>query len=58
MGLLAILFILIITIGILLALGLWYLYLLMFDKNELEDTSKEVDIEERWGKNENAENAN
>jgi hypothetical protein len=57
MGLLAIIFLIVVTIGILLGLGLWYLYLLMFDRNELEDTSKEVDIEERWGKNENSQNA-
>ena len=56
MGLLAIIFLILVTIGILLGLGLWYLYLMIFDKNELEDTSKEVDILERWGKAENAEN--
>jgi hypothetical protein len=56
MGLLAIMFLILVILGILLGHGLWYLYLMIFDKNELEDTSKEVDILEYWGQAENAEN--
>ena len=37
-------------VGMALGFLVYYVYLLIFDKNELEDNSKEVDIMEHWGK--------